>query len=411
MSNPVAELEAEGRQHIPTLPAELMPMFAYDGENWRARMDEVREKHAIFRLENDPAVWFTRYDAAQEICSRGDLFWEGVFDDNANVAGAASWQTESVSDQESAAAGVREHIRLRQILMSKLNPRTASTWEQRMHDLSVELIDRFADKGECDYVHEFAKIYFPYIGAEMIGAPREDWDQLVEWEHEVFKVPAERSSVILSLDNPTMTKIVEYVHELMGERRRNPDDSFVSYVMQALDAGEITLVEARWACTILVLGSGHTVSSHLGYLMEHFATHPEDRQRILDDPETINTTCEELLRLYSFGGHQRTVTTDIEDFHGVSLKKGEKVYMLYPAVNRDPQAGLDTIDLDRKVGRHLAFNQGWRQCIGMHFARRARNIAIAEWHKRIPHYQIKAGTKLVEQIYAGVGYHNLPLVW
>jgi len=77
------------------------------------------------------------------------------------------------------------------------------------------------------------------------------------------------------------------------------------------------------------------------------------------------------LREFAIGAHTRTVTKDTV-LNGCSLKKGDVIFMSYPIINRDPRVtGFDEVKLDRKPNRHLAFNQGWRQRIGLHFARRA----------------------------------------
>jgi len=157
--------------------------------------------------------------------------------------------------------------------------------------------------------------------------------------------------------------------------------------------------------------SGHTVASSLGYVFRHLADHPEHQQLITSDPSVIPTLCEELLRLYALFGHTRTVTRDVE-FHGVQLSRGDKVFVMYTMPNRDPRCpGFDQFDPRRERNPHLAFNFGPRRCIGQHWAKISRDIAVAEWHERIPEYRIKPGAELREQVYAGVGYWSLPLVW
>ena len=54
---------------------------------------------------------------------------------------------------------------------------------------------------------------------------------------------------------------------------------------------------------------------------------------------------------------------------------------------------------------------GVHQCIGIHWARMARRIAVQEWHRAIPDYRVDERVPIVEQPYMGVGFHNLPLVW
>ena len=79
---------------------------------------------------------------------------------------------------------------------------------------------------------------------------------------------------------------------------------------------------------VLTLAGLDTTRAELGYMFHHLATHPEDRQRLIDEPEIIPYAVEETLRLYTIiFGDGRKVTTDIE-FHGVELKKGDMVYGL-----------------------------------------------------------------------------------
>ena len=47
-----------------------------------------------------------------------------------------------------------------------------------------------------------------------------------------------------------------------------------------------------------------------------------------------------------------------------------------------------TIDTSHSVGVH--------RCLGSHLARRELRIALAEWHRRIPDYGIKAGHEELE---------------
>jgi cytochrome P450 len=88
------------------------------------------------------------------------------------------------------------------------------------------------------------------------------------------------------------------------------------------------------------------------------------------------------------------------------------VFVNFSMPNRDPRGpDFGAVNFERMVNKHLAFNQGWRQCIGLFFARKARNIAVTEWHKRIPIYELNRSEPVVEQVYAGVGFHELPLKW
>jgi cytochrome P450 len=392
---------------LPVVDPKEIPLIVHGDDDWRDRFDKLREAYPAFRVGDDPTIWFTRYDACREIFTNGDLFWAGNFGHEDTGVGLAdcAW------DAPSAEEGVQRHVAMRQTLMHIFAPNKAKEWEAAMLSVARNLIDRVADRGHCDFVHDFAHLYFPLIGCDMIGVPREDWDQLIQWEQDAFKIPADSDSKIVNLNNPTIHRIIEYVHKLLDEKRANPDDRLATWVAKQQDDGVFSAGDARWAMESLVLGSGHTVAAHLTYVFRYLADHPDIQAKVGADPDSVNGVCEELLRLYPIGGSQRTVTTDME-FHGVQLKAGDRVFVNFSMPNRDPRGpDFAEVNFERKVNKHLAFNQGWRQCIGLFFARKARNIAVTEWHKTIPSYELDRTKPIVEQVYAGVGFHELPLKW
>ncbi len=81
--------------------------------------------------------------------------------------------------------------------------------------------------------------------------------------------------------------------------------------------------------------------------------------------------------------------------------------------SRDPEEfdHPNEVDFDRPTNRHLASGAGPHRCLGSHLARRELVIAIAEWHKRIPDYEIPAGAHITFHGGTMVGLNSLPLVW
>jgi len=402
------------RDQIPVVSPDAMPFIVKGPSRWREHLDELRERYPCFVIEGQAPIWFTRFDACQEIVSNGELFWHGAFQ-KPDEPKRLEWDKDCAWDHASAEEGMKRHAELRKVLIPFFMPRTVARWETRIREVANELLDRFSDQGEADFLVDFARYYFPYIGAELMGAPREDWDRLVHLEHEVFKIPLDSDmGHMLNLQNPAMDEIVNYVTDLIENKHQQlPEGSFLRYLAEAKQQDVLTREEALWAGNILALGSGHTTTSHLGYIFKYLVDHPEYQRKMVEEPGTINNFCEEILRLYSLFGHVRSVTQDTV-FHGVELKKGDSVFVCYTQPNRDERnPKFREIDFNRPMNQHLAFAFGWRQCLGMHFARKARVVAVEEWHKRIPAYRLKPGceNELVEQVYAGVGYHNLPLVW
>ena len=107
----------------------------------------------------------------------------------------------------------------------------------------------------------------------------------------------------------------------------------------------------------------------------------------------------------------RKLTQDVT-VGGVDMKAGEMVTLLLGAANLDPGefSDADVVDFDRARNRHLAFGGGPHRCLGSHLARMEMRVALEEWHRRVPDYQIKPGETPTYS--AGIReVQYLPLVW
>jgi cytochrome P450 len=166
--------------------------------------------------------------------------------------------------------------------------------------------------------------------------------------------------------------------------------------------------------TVLVLAGLDTTRGELGYMFRHLAMHSEDRRRLIDEPEIIPYAVEETLRYYTIiFGDGRKVTRDVE-FHDVELKKGDMVYGLVSAANRDPdtyeRAGEFVID--RKRNNHMGFANGPHRCLGMHLARCEMQVAVEEWLRVIPDFRIATDDVLLERGGGSMmALLSLPLEW
>jgi cytochrome P450 len=123
---------------------------------------------------------------------------------------------------------------------------------------------------------------------------------------------------------------------------------------------------------------------------------------------------EELLRWNGVGGGMsyRRVTKQTE-LAGCPLEPDDVVCTVMTAANHDPRASDDADEarFDRKRVKSFTFAFGTHRCLGIHFAKMGTKVAVEEWHRRIPNYRLKESVEVIEQVWAGVGYLELPLVW
>jgi cytochrome P450 len=175
--------------------------------------------------------------------------------------------------------------------------------------------------------------------------------------------------------------------------RDHPRDDLLSALVQVerdgrpLDDGAITSV--LWN---LVGGGLDTTASLTSLTLLYLAEHPEQRRRLIAQPELIGTATEEFLRFFSVSEQlSRTVAADTS-LGGQQLHAGDRVLISWLSANRDERtfADPDDVILDRDPNPHVAFGVGPHRCIGMHVARANFQVLLREALDRIPDYEVCA---------------------
>jgi hypothetical protein len=140
---------------------------------------------------------------------------------------------------------------------------------------------------------------------------------------------------------------------------------------------------------LLMIAGIDTTWSAIGASLWHLAQHPVDRARLAAEPGLMPTAVEEFLRAYAPVTMARLVAQDF-DFHGCPMKEGDWLLLPFPAANRDPEffADADEVRIDRAENRHAAFGLGIHRCLGSNLARMELQVALEEWMKRYPDFEL-----------------------
>jgi cytochrome P450 len=187
--------------------------------------------------------------------------------------------------------------------------------------------------------------------------------------------------------------LIGYFLEEVAHRRARPGDDLLSELLHTEVDGEPVEESVVLGIAALVLIAGvDTTWSAIGSSLWHLATHPDDRKRLVAEPELMAFAVEELLRAYSPVTMARMVTKDVE-YGQCPMRAGDRVLMNFPAANRDPEVfeQADTVVLDRALNRHVAFGSGIHRCAGSNLARMELHVALEEWLTRIPDFEIDEG--------------------
>jgi cytochrome P450 len=285
----------------------------------------------------------------------------------------------------------------------------------RIREQANALIDEFIDEGECEFDAAFA-IPMPCIAfLDMMGLPHSDLDLFLELKDNIIRPQKNlpEGADPTELRSQTGKRIYEYFGPLLTERRANPTDDLLGYIVTAEIGGDrLSQTEMLDICFLLILAGLDTVTATLGCNIAYLAENPDQRRKIVEDPSMIEGAVEELMRWETpVTAVPRVLRQDVT-LHGIEMKQGELVTLLLGAANTDDDAFEDaqTVDFARPSNRHIAFGAGAHRCLGSHLARMELMVAMEEWHKRIPEYRIKEGE--VPRFSPGIREAlYLPLTW
>ena len=285
------------------------------------------------------------------------------------------------------------HTRWRHKLNPHLSPKTVATYEQAVRDDVNELIDRFFDKGECEFISEFGALLPGWaFFKNVLGLPIDDLPMLVNGVEEGTFNPDlhERARYFAEVFN--------YLDEHLKWRSTQPSrGDLIDTILAGVTYDDGT--EAPWEHKVSILvdltfGGIATTTFVMGSAIHHLATHHDQLQLLLDDPSLIENAIEEYARFFppvvALG---RTATQDVE-VSGTTIKEGEFVMLTYACASRDPRhmEEPEKIDVRRQGIPHSTFGVGPHRCIGSNLARVELTATLEEWLKRIPHFTVKEGT-------------------
>jgi len=281
------------------------------------------------------------------------------------------------------------HSMARRLLLPAFAPKKIEPWEPEIQLLCRKLLDEIGDVRPGETVIDAAVQYAQNIPVNvigrMLGFPAQDEALFRKFVHDVIERITEEPGTRDGLEDLGI-----YINAQIQDHRENPRDDLTNYLLNVEIEGNPVSDDVVGGMIILLLIAGiDTTWSAIGSSIWHLAQHPEDRQRLLDDPEVMTFALEEFLRAYAPVTMARMVAKD-NDFHGCPMKKDDWVLLPFPAANRDPKhfEDPDRFIVDRQVNRHAAFGLGIHRCLGSNLARLELKVAVQEFITRFPAFEL-----------------------
>jgi cytochrome P450 len=283
-----------------------------------------------------------------------------------------------------------DHTAMRKLIARRFTPRRIAELEPRVREWTTALLDRLEGRQEFDVVHEFTALLPTTVVGTLLGVPADRHDDARRWTDDLLtREPGNPEPPPAAAEGAM--QIAMLAHELASARREHPADDILTTLVQAeIDGEPLTDEQIIGFCLLLVSGGHETTSKLIANGVRLFATHPEQRDAVIEEPARVAPAVEELLRFTSPTQYMARTTTRTVGLHGVEMPAGAKVVLLLGSGNRDPREfdRPDEFDISRANPRILAFGHGAHVCLGAAVARLEARVALQEFVTRYPRYAV-----------------------
>jgi cholest-4-en-3-one 26-monooxygenase len=280
-----------------------------------------------------------------------------------------------------------QHVKYRRLVQRGFTPRMVDKLEPTIRKHARAAVDRVARKGECEFVEELACELPLTLICELMGIPVEDRRQIFEWSNALIG----GDDPDMRVDNPmaVAAQMWMYSNKLAAEKKAKPDDTLISaYVNGSVEGEAITEAEFNNFFLLLAVAGNETTRNATSQFVRLMHEHPDQWALLKSDVDRyLPGAIEEALRFAPPVLHFRRTAMEDTEIRGQRIRRGDKVYLSYPSVNRDEEVFGPTamrLDITREKNDHLAFGIGEHFCLGANLARMQLRCILGEIAKRLP---------------------------
>jgi len=342
---------------------------------------------------------------------------EPVFRDRNGLAAAASYQAVIDAERQpelfSNAGGIRPdqdappmmiamddpgHLLRRKLVNAGFTRKRVKDREPAIGALCDALIDGVCERGECDFVWDIAAPLPMAVIGDMLGVLPAEREMFLKWSDDMVSfLSSTTAQEDFQVSMDAFAAYTGYMTRMIADRHEEPTDDLVSVLVHAeVDGEKLADHEIVTEVLLLLIGGDETTRHTLSGGTAQLLRHPDQHARLVNDVDLLPNAIEEMLRWTApVKNMARTMTADTE-FHGVQLKQGEKIILLFESANFDEQVFGDpeNFRIDRNPNNHMAFGFGTHFCLGNQLARLELSMMQTRLLRRLPDMELASGDAL-----------------
>jgi cytochrome P450 len=357
----------------------------------------------VWQVLRDPETFSSDYDQEGERAGGGGIFIP---------TRGGGWRPQHLDDDEEHSPGANAYgsrsgrlipvevdppdtTKLRRIVMPFLSPDGVKPLEPNIREYVTRCLNEHIETGSIDLIHDLASAVPAMLTMHMFGLPVDGWERWATPLHNAIAEP--EGTPAHALAQQGLAQMRTDIDAVLEERRRHPKDDILGAIAGGTIDGVPLSPNAVHEFVMTVLAGGvDTTTSLLGHTFAWLNDHHDDRQRLIDHPELLDSACEEFLRWSTPNPTvARTATRDVE-IGGQLIRKGDRVLVERSSANRDAARFECPNDfkLDRFPNPHMSFGMGVHRCLGSNVTRLEFNVVVGEVLRRIPDYHLVPGASV-----------------
>lgn len=357
-------------------------------------------------------------DGRYLVCRHADVRW--ALRDHDKVVRPTTWSSarkppgpfREFGNNNMIAMNPPDHTRFRKAIMRAFSPQKIAALNDFVTNTCDTLIDDMAQRGQGDFIDDFAYPLPVAVICAMLGIPATNHEVLREGSAAMLAgLELSASPEELARAGAAAQRLFDFLRELVEARQNNLGDDLLSLLLRHQQEDHLSSDEVVWAAITLLL-AGHETTTHLlGNGLLALIHNPGEFERLFEQQELVANAVEEFLRfdpsLYVLF---RQTTTPVE-LDGVAIPQGAILILSLAAANRDPRLfeAPDRLDIGRKnADQHLTFAAGRHLCAGHAVARLEGRIAFQRLVSRLRDFELD-GDPVPRDGLMFKGYHALPV--
>jgi cytochrome P450 PksS len=310
-----------------------------------------------------------------------------------------------------------DHTRLRKLANQGFTTRAIESWRSIIQNTTDRLLDNVQNQGCMDVVSDLSVILPGLIIAEIFGVPEADRANLIEWAIDMGTFwGAPGSSNIEEYARKADLAAAQFsalIKQLIEQRRRQPGTDMISLLTIAYEEQGFNLEELPSQC-IMILNAAHlTTADLIPNGVNALLRHPDQLQKLQENPALINSAVEEMIRFDSPAPFVFRIAKQDLTIGGKNIPAGSVIALGLGAANHDPEKfdSPSVFNITRSPNEHLGFAPGIHFCLGVVLARMELTIFFATLLRRLPNLRFAPDKQAIPRHTSLVfkGFDSLPV--